>query len=75
MFCFLISGYMSPEYAMDGIFSVKSDIFSLGVIILEILSGKRNSNFGRVWHTGGKVAFFQFDFFRSKIGKKSDCVL
>ncbi|XP_010918938.1 receptor-like serine/threonine-protein kinase SD1-8 isoform X2 [Elaeis guineensis] len=35
-------GYMSPEYAMDGIFSVKSDVFSFGVIILEILSGKKN---------------------------------
>ncbi|PIN04200.1 Serine/threonine protein kinase [Handroanthus impetiginosus] len=29
-------GYMSPEYAIDGKFSVKSDIFSLGVVILEI---------------------------------------
>ncbi|KAK4252680.1 hypothetical protein QN277_014424 [Acacia crassicarpa] len=38
-------GYMSPEYAMDGIFSVKSDIFSFGVIILEILSGRRNNSF------------------------------
>ncbi|KAG1347245.1 putative Receptor-like serine/threonine-protein kinase SD1-8 [Cocos nucifera] len=32
-------GYMSPEYAMDGIFSVKSDVFSFGVLVLEILSG------------------------------------
>ncbi|KAG6498239.1 hypothetical protein ZIOFF_046151 [Zingiber officinale] len=30
-------GYMSPEYAMDGIFSIKSDVFSFGVIVLEIL--------------------------------------
>ena len=36
------SGYMSPEYAMGGIFSVKSDVFSFGVIVLEILSGKKN---------------------------------
>ncbi|XP_027341656.1 cysteine-rich receptor-like protein kinase 10 [Abrus precatorius] len=35
-------GYMSPEYAMLGQFSVKSDVFSFGVIILEIVSGKRN---------------------------------
>ncbi|CAL9757718.1 unnamed protein product, partial [Musa acuminata subsp. burmannicoides] len=26
-------GYMSPEYAMDGIFSVKSDVFSFGVLV------------------------------------------
>ena len=37
------SGYMAPEYASKGIFSIKSDVFSFGVIILEILSGKRNS--------------------------------
>jgi len=36
------SGYMSPEYAMDGVFSVKSDVFSFGVLILEIISGKKN---------------------------------
>ncbi|KAI6687388.1 hypothetical protein NL676_024216, partial [Syzygium grande] len=38
-------GYMSPEYAFDGKFSVKSDVFSLGVILLEIVSGKRNRGF------------------------------
>ena len=36
------SGYMSPEYALNGIFSVKSDVFSFGVLVLEIISGKRN---------------------------------
>ncbi|XP_023758523.1 receptor-like serine/threonine-protein kinase SD1-8 [Lactuca sativa] len=35
-------GYMSPEYAMEGHFSTKSDVFSFGVLILEIVSGKRN---------------------------------
>ncbi|KAK9092224.1 hypothetical protein Syun_027135 [Stephania yunnanensis] len=38
-------GYMSPEYAMDGFFSIKSDVFSFGVILLEIISGKKNSGF------------------------------
>ncbi|KAF7040329.1 hypothetical protein CFC21_050237 [Triticum aestivum] len=38
-------GYMSPEYASQGIYSVKSDVFSFGVLLLEILSGKRNSGF------------------------------
>ncbi|CDP20441.1 unnamed protein product [Coffea canephora] len=37
-------GYMSPEYAIEGLFSVKSDVFSFGVIILEIVSGKRNTS-------------------------------
>ncbi|KAK3165651.1 hypothetical protein QOZ80_1AG0036010 [Eleusine coracana subsp. coracana] len=35
-------GYMSPEYAMDGVYSVKSDIFSYGVLLMEIVSGRRN---------------------------------
>jgi serine/threonine protein kinase len=39
------SGYMSPEYALDGLFSVKSDVFSFGVVLLEILSGKKNTRF------------------------------
>lgn len=50
LFNFLLfgSGYMSPEYAMFGQFSVKSDVFSFGVIILEIVSGKRNVDFNGV---------------------------
>ncbi|XP_031277415.1 cysteine-rich receptor-like protein kinase 10 [Pistacia vera] len=38
-------GYMSPEYAMRGQFSVKSDVYSFGVLVLEIITGKKNSNF------------------------------
>ncbi|KAJ0745908.1 putative protein kinase RLK-Pelle-DLSV family [Helianthus annuus] len=38
-------GYMSPEYAMDGLFSIKSDVFSFGVLVLEIVSGKKNRGF------------------------------
>ncbi|KAL7103544.1 hypothetical protein ACP275_08G186400 [Erythranthe tilingii] len=38
-------GYMAPEYAIDGKFSVKSDVFSLGVVLLEIVSGKKNRGF------------------------------
>lgn len=33
---------MAPEYLNEGVFSFKSDVFSFGVIVLEILSGKRN---------------------------------
>ena len=36
---------MSPEYAMEGHFSEKSDVFSLGVLLIEILSGQKNNNF------------------------------
>ncbi|CAL5409644.1 unnamed protein product [Camellia sinensis] len=37
--------YMSPEYIMHGHFSVKSDVFGFGVLVLEIISGKKNSKF------------------------------
>jgi len=37
------SGYMAPEYAMQGLFSVKSDVFSFGVLVLEIMYGRKNS--------------------------------
>ncbi|WJZ96241.1 hypothetical protein VitviT2T_014945 [Vitis vinifera] len=38
-------GYMSPEYAMEGIFSEKSDVFSFGVLLLEIISGIKSAGF------------------------------
>lgn len=63
------SGYMSPEYALEGLFSIKSDVFSFGVLLLEILSGKKNTGF---YHTGSlnllghvchKIFHFYFCFF------------
>jgi hypothetical protein len=36
---------MSPEYEMREEFSVKSDVYSFSVLILEIISGKKNNNF------------------------------
>ncbi|KAK4368485.1 hypothetical protein RND71_012277 [Anisodus tanguticus] len=49
-------GYMSPEYALEGLFSIKSDVFAFGVVVLEIISGTRNMKFfedvnlaGYVW--------------------------
>ncbi|RYR40446.1 hypothetical protein Ahy_A09g046199 isoform A [Arachis hypogaea] len=38
-------GYMSPEYAVHGQFSLKSDVFSYGVIVLELVSGLKNREF------------------------------
>ncbi|WCJ41586.1 cysteine-rich RLK (RECEPTOR-like protein kinase) 30 [Euphorbia peplus] len=39
-------GYMPPEYAIYGQISTKSDVFSFGVLVLEILSSKKVSHFG-----------------------------
>ncbi|XP_074307617.1 G-type lectin S-receptor-like serine/threonine-protein kinase B120 [Silene latifolia] len=38
-------GYMSPEYAMEGFFSERSDIYSFGVLLLEVITGHRNARF------------------------------
>ncbi|KAM4100225.1 hypothetical protein ACB094_05G052400 [Castanea mollissima] len=37
-------GYMSPEYAMNGVVSIKTDVFSFGVLLLEIVCGKKNNS-------------------------------
>ncbi|XP_028791118.1 G-type lectin S-receptor-like serine/threonine-protein kinase At1g11410 [Neltuma alba] len=37
-------GYMSPEYAMEGQYSTKSDVFSFGILLIEIICGKRNTD-------------------------------
>ncbi|GLT30980.1 hypothetical protein SLA2020_057500 [Shorea laevis] len=50
-------GYMSPEYAMHGQFSVKSDVYSFGVLVLEILSGRKNSNFYQTEGTGDLMSY------------------
>ncbi|XP_028767776.1 cysteine-rich receptor-like protein kinase 10 [Neltuma alba] len=39
------NGYLSPEYAMHGEFSVKSDVYSFGFLLLEIISGKKNTSY------------------------------
>eukprot|EP01018_Ginkgo_biloba_P023652 Gb_13945 [translate_table: standard] len=37
--------YMAPKYVVRGQLTEKADIFSFGVLVLKILSEKRNSNF------------------------------
>lgn len=41
------NGYMAPEYVMHGHLSVKADVFSFGVLVLELISGQRNSTFSQ----------------------------
>ncbi|GJW78588.1 G-type lectin S-receptor-like serine/threonine-protein kinase [Tanacetum coccineum] len=43
-------GYIFPEYAVHGRFSIKSDVFSFGVMVLEIISGKKNREFSHEGH-------------------------
>ncbi|KAK4421831.1 putative LRR receptor-like serine/threonine-protein kinase [Sesamum alatum] len=39
-------GYVAPEYAMLGRLTEKADVFSFGVVALEIISGRPNSGLG-----------------------------
>ncbi|KAL6846134.1 hypothetical protein ACP4OV_023582 [Aristida adscensionis] len=39
------NGYMAPEYLMHGHLSTKADVFSFGVVLLELVSGSKNSAF------------------------------
>ncbi|XP_071934960.1 G-type lectin S-receptor-like serine/threonine-protein kinase At4g27290 [Coffea arabica] len=43
-------GYMSPEYVTKGLYSTKSDVFSFGVLVLEIVSGRKNRDFHHPEH-------------------------
>ncbi|XP_019174645.1 PREDICTED: cysteine-rich receptor-like protein kinase 25 [Ipomoea nil] len=47
-------GYMPPEYALYGLFSVKSDVFSFGVLLLEIITGKKNSSLSSMQSSGAQ---------------------
>ena len=64
---------MAPEYAMFGQFSTKSDVFSFGILILEIVSGQKNTSYHNgenveyllnyvSRNTKGKIPFFFFFF-------------
>ncbi|KAI6703553.1 hypothetical protein NL676_012689 [Syzygium grande] len=38
-------GYMAPEYALWGYLTYKADVYSFGVLVLEIVSGQSNNSF------------------------------
>lgn len=49
------SGYMAPEYLMHGNLSKKADVFSFGVVVLELISGQKNSSFDRDPDSGNLI--------------------
>lgn len=41
-------GYCAPEYAMSGKLTLKSDIYSFGVVLLELITGRKAIDFNKV---------------------------
>lgn len=51
---------MAPEYAMEGHFSEKSDVYSFGVLLIEIVSGQKNTGFFNSSQSTGLIANVSF---------------
>lgn len=64
---------MPPEYAIDGHFSLKSDVFSFGVIVLEIVSGKKNRGFFHPDHKLNLLGHVSVAFFLTRLMLYSFC--
>lgn len=65
------SGYMAPEYAMEGVFSTKSDVYSFGVLLLEVVTGKKRSSGS---HTMGFPSLIIYSWNMWKEGKAKELV-
>uniref|UniRef100_A0A7N0U823 Protein kinase domain-containing protein n=1 Tax=Kalanchoe fedtschenkoi TaxID=63787 RepID=A0A7N0U823_KALFE len=56
---------MAPEYVMQGKLSTKADVFSFGVLVLELISGKKNSSFN-VSHDSQNLIEWAWHLFKNK---------
>ena len=66
---------MAPEYIMQGQFSVKSDVFSFGVLVLEIVSGQKNHGVRHEKNGEGLLSFVSVPFLNTtKLMKKSNTI-
>ena len=67
---------MAPEYAMEGVYSVKSDVFSFGVLLLEIITGKRSAGFQESKGAPNLIAYVSLsNFSRISISQSGICLL
>jgi len=57
------SGYMAPEYALRGIFSVKSDAYSFGVLTLEVVSGVKIRSTDQIMESESLIVYVSTSVF------------
>ncbi|KAK4711212.1 hypothetical protein R3W88_005725 [Solanum pinnatisectum] len=53
------AGYLAPEYVLGGQLTMKADVYSFGVLILEAVSGKSSSS--RIWQ-GDKRSLLEWSW-------------
>lgn len=68
------SGYIAPEYASEGRYSLKTDVFSFGVVVLEIISGRKNFIMEKQGDTVGNLIRDVSNCFNGLLLANSICV-
>ncbi|GAB2267240.1 hypothetical protein Dimus_002225 [Dionaea muscipula] len=66
---------MAPEYGRFGIISAKSDVFSFGVLLLEIVTGRKNISYGSPEHVENLLSYVWKYWKKKRILKLIDPVL
>ncbi|XP_021277453.1 cysteine-rich receptor-like protein kinase 27 [Herrania umbratica] len=60
-------GYLPPEYLTKGTYSIKYDVYSFGVLLLQIISGKRNTCYYG-YHENLNLLEFAYDLWNDNRG-------
>ena len=63
---------MPPEYVIHGQFSVKSDVFSFGVLVLEMVIGPKNNTFRGLDNEEGLLNYVSYIIFTYLLTHSSD---
>lgn len=59
-------GYMAPEYIIHGQLTEKADVYGYGVVVLEIMTGRKNHNSAATSAEGHSLTSLAWQHFNSK---------